>query len=60
MNRLTPLIHRPTRTAATALAFPAAARHPVGEEDRPRRMSDARLFFSSYLAGIVIFGTFLA
>jgi hypothetical protein len=60
MNRLSPLIVR--RSAAFAL--PAAPRYrrvefrPFG--DPPPSAGEWRLFATSFLAGLVFFGTFLA
>ena len=60
MNRLAPLIVRTPR----AIALPAAPRYervefrPFG--DSPPSASEWRLFLTSFLAGLVFFGTYLA
>ena len=67
MNRLSPLIERRTApvfgkagTASAAAARPAvrAPFKPFG--DPPPTAGQWRLFASSYLAGLVFFGTYLA
>jgi hypothetical protein len=58
MNRLTPLISRRARSAAS---FPAAAaRAPVELEEAVRWVEDARLFAFGWVAGLVVFGTLFA
>ena len=60
MNRLSPLIVRRPRAALLAAA-PAAPRvefRPFGEP--PPAASEWRLFATSFLAGLVFFGTYLA
>ncbi|HYJ29041.1 MAG TPA: hypothetical protein VEW25_01710 [Allosphingosinicella sp.] len=57
MNRLAPLVVRRPRTLAMAAAMPVA-RMPAAAA--PAVSDDLRLFASSYLAGLVFFGTYLA
>ena len=59
MNRLTPLIHRRSRSAFTTLPLPAV-RVPQAAAEEPGWLRDAKLFGLSYIAGIVVFSTFLA
>jgi hypothetical protein len=58
MNRLTPLINRRTRTAAS---FPVAAAHaPVQYDEAAGWLEDAKLFAMGWVSGLVIFGTLIA
>lgn len=60
MNRLAPLIVRRPRIAAVA-AVPRLARtdfRPFGEP--PPSAGEWRLFLTSFLAGLVFFGTYIA
>ena len=60
MNRLSPLIERRPRAFAAPLARPVltARFEPFG--DPPPTPSEWRLFATSFLGGLVFFGTYLA
>jgi hypothetical protein len=60
MNRLSPLIVRRSREAAFALPRPAARAEfrPFGEP--PPTAGEWRLFATSFLGGLVFFGTYIA
>ena len=58
MNRLSPLIARRPRAFALAAGLPAPrADSPALAASGP---DDLRLFLTSFLAGLVFFGTYLA
>ena len=59
MNRLTPLIDRRPRSPA-AWALPTRGEPRRHGQEEPGWLKDARLFGTSYIAGIVVFSTFLA
>ncbi|HEX8366648.1 MAG TPA: hypothetical protein VF603_15315 [Allosphingosinicella sp.] len=61
MNRLSPLIDRQPRAYAVAAArqpAPRRAFEPFG--DPPPTGEDWRLFVTSFLGGLVFFGTYLS
>lgn len=58
MNRLAPLIERRPRYAAIARPAPRPAFRPFG--DPPPSAEEFRLFATTFLAGFVFFGTYLA
>ena len=58
MNRLSPLIARRPRAAAIALSAPRA--HFAPSAEAPALSPDLKLFATSFLAGLVFFGTYLA
>jgi len=60
MNRLSPLILRGPPSSAAALALPGPSLpEAAGAADRPGA-DDLRLFATSFLSGLVFFGTYLA
>jgi len=59
MNRLSPLIVRRPRTAASAVAA-APAFAAVAAEAAPAFSEDVRLFATNFLGGLAFFGTYLA
>lgn len=58
MNRLVPLIERPSRTPA-AFAFPAKP-VPVALETTASWLDHARLFAAGWVGGLVVFGAMFA
>lgn len=58
MNRLSPLIVR--RTGRWAVAVPHEEAEPFAGTDAARWFDDLKLFATGWIAGLIIFGTFLS
>lgn len=59
MTRLVPLVKRRTRTRASFSRTLAVSR-PIELEQAAGWLEDAKLFAGGWVAGLVVFGTFLA
>jgi hypothetical protein len=59
MNRLSPLITRRGRPTSAAAAMPVRGGFPRFD-GRPASADDLRHFATSFAAGLVFFGTYLA
>ena len=59
MTRLTPVVKRRIRNPGN---FPRAVAiaQPLTLEQAPAWMEDAKLFATGWVAGLIVFGTFLA
>jgi hypothetical protein len=61
VTRLVPLVKRRTRNPGTlAVARSAAMPRPYELEQAAGWLEDAKLFAAGWVAGLVVFGTFLA
>jgi hypothetical protein len=58
MNRLSPLIVR--RAGRWAAALPCEQAEPFAGTDAARWFDDLRLFATGWIAGLIVFGTFLS
>ena len=60
MNRLAPLVVRRPRAIALSAAMPAARLGFERPVESSRSSEELRLFATSFLSGLVFFGTYLA
>ena len=60
MSRLVPLVARRPGRKAVAMALPARQAQPFTDAQAAAWMADLRLFVTSWLGGVVFFGTLLS
>jgi hypothetical protein len=60
MSRLAPLITRSTSLKAVVVAMPVRQVAPVSEAQAAEWLADLRLFVTTWLGGVVFFGTLMS